>query len=161
MNTRTQNARRALIRPGRGFVVVTAGLLALTACGSGSDPATAGGGSCDTAKSKLKLAFVYAATDQNPFQEMALGAKAAAEEDGNVDLNEAAPTSVDGPKAVSLFQAASKTAEDGIAYETVTPDLFVRALNEATDDGIPVIAVGIDSLVRRRRESSQLAASAL
>src|SRR3954447_12007173 len=104
--------------------VAAAGLIALAGCGSGDSTSSAGGGNgCDTAKSKLKLAFVYAATDQNPFQEMALGAKAAADEDGNVDLNEAAPTSVDGPKAVSLFQAASKTATDGIAYETVTPDL--------------------------------------
>jgi ABC-type sugar transport system substrate-binding protein len=143
MSTGTKNTRRAPSRSGtRGVVVATAGLLVLAGCSSGSDPAAAGaGGSCDTAKSKLKLAFVYAATDQNPFQEMALGAKAAADEDGNVDLNEAAPTSVDGPKTVSLFQAASKTATDGIAYETVTPDLFVRALNEATDDGTPVIAV--------------------
>jgi ribose transport system substrate-binding protein len=116
------------------------GLLALAACGSGGSSASSGGG-CESATSKLNLAFVYAATDQNPFQEMALGAKAAADEDGNVKLNEVAPTSVDGPKAVALFQAASKTATDGIAYETVTPDLFVRPLNEATSDGLPVIAV--------------------
>ncbi|RSM64285.1 ribose ABC transporter substrate-binding protein [Actinoplanes sp. ATCC 53533] len=119
---------------------LTAGLLALTSCSSG-DSTTAGSGGCETATSKLNLAFVYAATDQNPFQEMALGAKAAADADGNVKLNEVAPTSVDGPKAVALFQAASKTATDGIAYQTVTPDLFVRPLNEATSDKTPVIAV--------------------
>ena len=127
----------------RGTALVAAGLLTLTACGSGDDSAAGGGsgGSCDTATSKLKLAFVYASTDQNPFQEMAMGAKAAAAEDGNVDLNETAPNTIDGPKEVSLFQAAAKTATDGIAYMTVTPDLFVRPLNEATDDGLPVIAV--------------------
>jgi len=120
---------------------MTAGLLALTSCSSGDSTTDAGGGGCDTATSKLNLAFVYAATDQNPFQEMALGAKAAADADGNVKLNEVAPNSVDGPKAVALFQAASKTATDGIAYQTVTPDLFVRPLNEATSDKTPVIAV--------------------
>ncbi|BCY09349.1 sugar ABC transporter substrate-binding protein [Actinoplanes sp. L3-i22] len=121
-------------------ICATAGLLALAGCDSGGSGDAAGGG-CDTAKSKLNLAFVYASTDQNPFQEMALGAKAAADEDGNVKLNEVAPTSVDGPKAVALFQSASKTASDGIAYQTVAPDLFVRPLNEATAAGTPVIAV--------------------
>jgi ribose transport system substrate-binding protein len=116
------------------------GLLALAACGSGGSSSASGGG-CDTATSKLNLAFVYAATDQNPFQEMALGAKAAADEDGNVKLNEVAPNTIDGPKQVSLFQAAAKTATDGIASQTVTPDLFVRPLNEATSDKIPLIAV--------------------
>ncbi|MFI5894514.1 sugar ABC transporter substrate-binding protein [Actinoplanes sp. NPDC051513] len=120
--------------------LAAAGLLALSGCGSGGSDA-AGSGGCDTATSKLNMAFVYASTDQNPFQEMALGAKAAADEDGNVKLNEVAPTSVDGPKAVALFQAASKTATDGIAYQTVTPDLFVRPLNEVTADKTPVIAV--------------------
>jgi ABC-type sugar transport system substrate-binding protein len=119
-----------------------AGLLVLAGCGSGDPSPAAGGGSgCDTAGSKLKLAFVYASTDQNPFQEMALGAKAAADQDGNVDLNEVAPNTIDGPKQVSLFQAAARTATDGIAYQTVTPDLFVRPLNEATSDKTPLIAV--------------------
>jgi ABC-type sugar transport system substrate-binding protein len=125
----------------RVTAVAAAGLLALAGCGSGGSTAAGGGSGCDTASSKLNLAFVYASTDQNPFQEMALGAKEAADEDGNVKLNEVAPNTIDGPKQVSLFQAAAKTATDGIAYETVTPDLFVRPLNEATSDKVPLIAV--------------------
>ena len=122
--------------------VAAAGLIVLAGCGSGDSTSSAGGGNgCGTATSKLNLAFVYASTDQNPFQEMALGAKAAADQDGNVKLNEVAPNTIDGPKQVSLFQAAAKTATDGIAYQTVTPDLFVRPLNEATADKIPLIAV--------------------
>jgi ribose transport system substrate-binding protein len=140
----TNSARR---QPDRGRTttrlgaLAASGLLALAGCGSGDSAAAGSGGGCGTAGSKLNLAFVYAATDQNPFQEMALGAKAAADADGNVKLNEVAPTSVDGPKEVSLFQAAAKTAADGIAYETVTPDLFVRPLNEATSAKVPVVAV--------------------
>lgn len=42
---------------------------------------------------------------------------------------------------MSLFQSAARTATDGVAYMTVTPDLFVRPLNTATDAGVPVIAV--------------------
>ena len=114
----------------------------VVACGdSGSTSSGSGSGGCGTANSKLNLAFVYADTTQNPFQEMALGAQAAADDDGNVNLQLSAPTGIDGPKEVSLFQAAARTAKDGVAYMTVTPDLFVRPLNTATDGGVPVIAV--------------------
>jgi ABC-type sugar transport system substrate-binding protein len=114
----------------------------LSACGStGSQTTSAAGGACATAGKKLDLAFVYASTTQNPFQEMAMGAQAAAADDGNVNLQLSAPTGIDGPKQVSLFQAAARTATDGVAYMTVTPDLFVRPLNTATDAGVPVIAV--------------------
>jgi ABC-type sugar transport system substrate-binding protein len=125
----------------RSVLVLGLGVLstALVACSeSGS---SGSGGSCETADKKLDLAFVYASTTQNPFQEMALGAQAAADDDGNVDLQLSAPTGIDGPKQVSLFQAAVRTATDGIAYMTVTPDLFVRPLNSAADADVPVIAV--------------------
>jgi ribose transport system substrate-binding protein len=125
-----------------GVATVLTTLSTVVACGdSGSGSAGSGGGSCDTANKKLDLSFVYADTTQNPFQEMALGAQAAADEDGNVNLQLSAPTGIDGPKEVSLFQAAARTAKDGVAYMTVTPDLFVRPLNTATDAGVPVIAV--------------------
>jgi hypothetical protein len=107
----------------------------LVACNSDTPDNTGGG--CDTANKKLELAFVYASTTQNPFQEMALGAQAAADADGNVNLLLSAPTGIDGPKQVSLFQAAARTATDGVAYMTVTPDLFVRPLNSATDSACP------------------------
>jgi len=126
-------------------VVTTAVVVAMstvTACSDNSTPNPgASGGGCDTANKKLNLAFVYASTTQNPFQEMALGAQAAADDDGNVNLQLSAPTGIDGPKEVSLFQAAARTATDGVAYMTVTPDLFLRPLNDAVDAKVPVIAV--------------------
>jgi ribose transport system substrate-binding protein len=122
--------------------VAVAAISAVTACSNNSSPSgNASGGSCDTATKKLNLAFIYASTTQNPFQEMALGAQAAADDDGNVKLTLQAPTGIDGPKEVSLFQAAARNSTDGVAYMTVTPDLFVRPLNDATDAGVPVIAV--------------------
>jgi ABC-type sugar transport system substrate-binding protein len=125
-----------------GVATVASVLSTVVAC-SNSGPTSAGGsgGSCDTATKKLDLAFVYADTTQNPFQEMALGAKAAADDDGNVNLQEQAPTGIDGPKEVSMLQSLTRTAKDGIAYQTVTPDLFVRPLKTATDAGVAVIAV--------------------
>ncbi|MBE1461945.1 sugar ABC transporter substrate-binding protein [Kibdelosporangium phytohabitans] len=113
----------------------------LVACGEGGSGSPNADGTCGSAGKKLDLAFVYASTTQNPFQEMALGAQAAADDDGNVNLQLSAPTGIDGPKQVSMFQAAARTSKDGIAYQTVTPDLFVRPLNTATDGGVPVVAV--------------------
>src|SRR5690242_14833000 len=100
----------------RSMAVLSAALLAslsaVTACGSSASSTQSSGSSCGTATKKLNLAFVYASTDQNPFQEMALGAQAAADDDGNVKLQLSAPTGIDGPKEVLLFQAASRTATD-------------------------------------------------
>lgn len=124
-----------------GAVAALTVLATMTACSDSGNTGSGPGGSCDTASKKLDLAFVYASTTQNPFQEMALGAQAAADDDGNVNLQLSAPTGIDGPKQVALFQAAARTAVDGVAYQTVTPDLFVRPLNSATDAGVPVIAV--------------------
>ena len=89
----------------------------------------------------LHLAFVYSTTSQNPFEEMAFGAKAGARDAGNVSLDETAPPTIDGSAEVSQFQAAIRTSPDGIAMETLTPDLFVRPLKQAADAGIPVVAV--------------------
>ncbi|WP_239003482.1 sugar ABC transporter substrate-binding protein [Nocardia panacis] len=90
---------------------------------------------------KLHMAFIYSTTSQNPFQEMAFGAKAAAEDVGGIDLVENAPPAINGPAEVSQFQAAIRTARDGIAMETLTPDLFVRPLQQARDAKVPVAAV--------------------
>ncbi len=94
-----------------------------------------------SADAPLKLAFVYATSTQNPFQEMAFGAKAAAADAGKVDLALSAPSGVDGPQEVQLFQSAIRNSKDGVALETLTPDLFVRPLNQATDLGVPIVAV--------------------
>ncbi|MEU4804205.1 sugar ABC transporter substrate-binding protein [Actinosynnema sp. NPDC023587] len=94
-----------------------------------------------SADTPLKMAFVYATSTQNPFQEMAFGAKAAAADAGNIDLTLSAPSQVDGPQEVQLFQSAIRNSKDGVALETLTPDLFVRPLNQATDLGVPIVAV--------------------
>ncbi|TDD77883.1 ribose ABC transporter substrate-binding protein [Actinomadura rubrisoli] len=87
------------------------------------------------------MGFVYASTTQNPFQEMALGAKAAADVDGKVTLNSAAPTGVNGPAQVQLFQSATRNSKDGIALQSLAPDLFVRPLVRAADTDVPTVAV--------------------
>lgn len=134
------------------LALLTAGALTLAACSG--DPASADtdqpaaasstngdAASCESADRTLDLAFVYATTGLSAFQEMALGAQAAADNDGNVDLTLSAPTAVDGPEQVSLFQAATRVAEDGIAYQSLAPDLLVRPLVDAVGAGIPIVAV--------------------
>ncbi|MEU5697181.1 sugar ABC transporter substrate-binding protein [Actinosynnema sp. NPDC020468] len=117
------------------FVAVgAAAAVLLSACGS-AEPAGSG------SDKPLKLAFVYATSTQNPFQEMAFGAKAAADDAGKVDLTLSAPTGINGSQQVSLFQSATRTATDGVALETLTPDLFVRPLNQATEQKVPLVAV--------------------
>ncbi len=135
MPTSTTNRPRR--RRVRSTVVLAGGaaaLLALTsACGSGNS--STGGG-----KAKPKLAFIYATTTQNPFQEMAYGAKAAAKDEG-ADLTASAPTGVNGPAQVPMFQSALRTSTDGVGLETLTPDLFVRPVQQGTDQGVPMVAV--------------------
>lgn len=142
-----RRARSALVALAAG------GVLAVSACssaGDGAKPANTGGSTtgtttaasnCETANKKLNLAFVYATTSQNPFQEMAMGAQAAANEDGNVDLTLAAPSSIDGAAEVQLLTAVAKKATDGIAWQSVTPDLFLRELQNIKSAKIPLVAV--------------------
>jgi ribose transport system substrate-binding protein len=119
--------------------------LALAACaavvaGCGSDDNAGGGGG---GSKSANVAFVYPTTETNFAQEMALGAKAAAADVPGVHLTESAPANVDGPKEVQLFQAATRTAKDGVAMMTLTPDLFQRPLLTASQDGVPLIAVDV------------------
>ena len=82
-------------------------VLALAVAGCGDDDGGGGGGGGDGGGGgEAKLAFVYPTTTTNFAQEMALGAKAAADDTKGVKLTESAPANVDGPKQVQLFQAA-------------------------------------------------------
>src|SRR5262249_34156120 len=77
---------------------------------------------------------------QNAFQEMADGSKAAAQ-DAGVTLTEQAPNGIDPASEVQMFQAATHTSPDGIAYMTTAPDVFVHPTRQATDQGIAVVAM--------------------
>jgi ABC-type sugar transport system substrate-binding protein len=117
--------------------------LALGACGSDSDDSSSGSGgstSAETAKD-VNLGMVVATSTQNAMQEMAFGAKAAADGTPGVNLKQAAPNGINGPEEVKLFSATTQTAKDGIAVMTTTPDLFARPFAQAVAKGIPVVAV--------------------
>lgn len=114
--------------------------IAPTESGSSSESSSAPA-ECPTADKKLNVAFVSATTSQNPMQEMAMGAQAAADEDGNTNLVSLAPPDVDGAKEVQMLESVTRTATDGIAWESVTPDLFLRPLQAVKAAGIPLVAV--------------------
>jgi ABC-type sugar transport system substrate-binding protein len=118
-------------------------LLALAVAGCGDDDGGAGAGGGGGGGGEAKLAFVYPTTTTNFAQEMALGAKAAADDTEGVKLVESAPANVDGPKQVQLFQAAVRSSPDGVAMMTLTPELFIRPLQQAGEDGVPLVAIDV------------------
>jgi ABC-type sugar transport system substrate-binding protein len=132
LGTASPRRRKTLV----AFAITSA--VALTAaCGSSGGETESGGSDVK----EVDLSFVYATSTINAMQEMAYGAKAAAEEREGVNFSEAAPAGVNGPQQVQMFQSAMQTSKDGIAMETLTPDLFVRPLEQATSSGIPIVSV--------------------
>jgi ribose transport system substrate-binding protein len=131
----------------RWLVAVAA--LALAGCGSANKSADSDSGSSSSSSGAsggaetANVAFVYPTTTTNFAQEMALGAKQAADDTPGVNLTESAPAEVNGPKQVQLFQAATRTSKDGVAMMTLTPDLFIRPLQTAASQNVPLVAVDV------------------
>jgi ribose transport system substrate-binding protein len=130
----------------KGRVLLALVAVVAVGCSSANKSAEktpAGGSSDGGGATTAKVAFIYPTTTTNFAQEMALGAKAAADDTDGVQLTEAAPPEVNGPKQVQLFQAATRTSKDGVAMMTLTPDLFIRPLQTAGSQGIPLVAVDV------------------
>jgi ribose transport system substrate-binding protein len=119
------------------FPALALGVVVVCACGStGTSRSSAG-------PKHVSISFVYASTTTNAMVEMAMGAKAAAEQSPGVDFTEAAPPGLTdaGVAEARLFQTAIETSKDGVAYETVAPDALVQPLREAHTTGVPLVAV--------------------
>jgi ABC-type sugar transport system substrate-binding protein len=122
----------------------------MAACGGSGDSAAGSDGG--KKPGDIHIAFIGADGSQNFAQEMLQGAKAAGKEFG-VDVQALAPTTLDGPAQVKLVQDAMRTATDGLAIETLTPDLLVRPMAQAVSKGIPVVAVDTPPLKGSNVES--------
>lgn len=109
-------------------------LLCLAAC-SGTTATTS-----NKKASDIHVGFVSETSSLNFALEMAAGAQYAANQ-YHVSAQIVAPPNVDDEAAVQLFQNLTRTATDGIAVETLAPDLFVRPEAAAVKQGIPIIAV--------------------
>jgi ABC-type sugar transport system substrate-binding protein len=109
--------------------------MAASACGSASSQSSSG-------LKHVNISFVYASTVLNAMQEMAIGARAGAEGSVGVTFNEVAPpgTAIDGPAEAGLFRTAAK-ASNGVAFQTLSPDVFFQPLQQAHSSGVPLVAV--------------------
>ncbi|QBD76678.1 sugar ABC transporter substrate-binding protein [Ktedonosporobacter rubrisoli] len=116
-------------------------LLILAAC-SGGATSTPGTGSTSGGKNPadIHLGFVTETSSLNFASEMAAGAQYAANQ-YHVKAQIVAPPNIDDQAAVKLFQDLTRTSRDGIAVETLAPDLFARPEADAVRAGIPIIAV--------------------
>jgi ABC-type sugar transport system substrate-binding protein len=128
----------------RAAAALVAGSMVVLTAACGSDDGGGGGGGGSDA-SDLKIAFIAADGSQNFAQEMMAGAEAAGEEFG-VDVQTLAPTKLDGPAQAKMIEDATRTATDGIAVMTLTPDVVTRPEARAVDAGIPVLAVDVPPL---------------
>lgn len=113
-------------------------LLFLVACGGSNTPSTTSGGGKNA--SDIHVGFVSETSSLDFAAEMAAGAQYAANQ-FHVNAQIVAPPNIDDEAAVKLFQDLTRTAKDGIAVETLAPNLFVRPETQAVQAGIPVIAV--------------------
>lgn len=63
-----------------------------------------------------------------------------------MDVQVLAPTALDGQAQVRMMEDAMRSAEDGIAIMSLTPDLLIRTQANAIDQGIPVVSVDVPAL---------------
>ncbi len=130
--------------PTKIFAVLTSGsmvlglLLFLVACGGSTTSSTTGGSGKNP--SDIHVGFVSETSSLNFAAEMAAGAQYAANQ-FHVNAQIVAPPNIDDEAAVKLFQDLTRTATDGIAVETLAPNLFVRPETDAVKKGIPIVAV--------------------
>ena len=109
------------------------GPAALASCESSSSSSTSSSGS--GGPRQVNLAYIYPGPFTNFALEMALGAKAAADHTPGVHFTESAPANNDGNAEVQLFQTATQTSRDGMAWMTQFPWLFTFIGNSNTQLG--------------------------
>lgn len=114
--------------------------LLLTACSGGISASSSGTTAGGKNPANIHVGFVSATSSLNFALEMAAGAQYAANQ-FHVSAQIVAPPGSDNEAEVKLFEDLTRTARDGIAVETIAPDLFVPAEAKAVSAGIPLIAV--------------------
>lgn len=135
----TKHTARGLRR--RGVLVATttvAALFALSACTSGQETATPNEGS-STKDGELTIAFLQKQGDQQYFIDEANGAKAAAEEAGDVTIN-VVDLGTDSNKAISEVEAAIAQQVDGIIIVVPDQQIGPQVIQLAEEAGIPIMA---------------------
>jgi len=116
-------------------------LLLLTACsGLGSSTSSTVPTTGGKNPASIHVGFITETTSEDFALEMAAGAQYAANQ-YHVSAQIVAPPTINHQAAIGLFDGLTKTARDGIAVETLAPNLFTLPEANAVSGGIPVIAV--------------------
>src|SRR6266700_876728 len=116
-------------------------LLLLTACsGLGSTTSSTVPTTGGKNPASIHVGFITETTSEDFALEMAAGAQYAANQ-YHVSAQIVAPPTINHQAAIGLFDGLTKTARDGIAVETLAPNLFTLPEANAVSGGIPVIAV--------------------
>jgi ribose transport system substrate-binding protein len=89
----------------------------------------------------VKLGFVYWETKTDAFVQMANGGQAVAALDPGVEVRIAAPDTGDPSRQAALFVPIAQTQTDGIVLQSLAADPLFRPVKDATDAGIPVVAI--------------------
>jgi ABC-type sugar transport system substrate-binding protein len=88
-----------------------------------------------------KLGFVYWETKTDAFVQMARGGQAVGQLDPTVEVKIAAPDTGDPSRQAALFVPIAQTQTDGIVLQSLASDPLLRPIKDATDAGIPVVAI--------------------
>jgi ribose transport system substrate-binding protein len=117
-------------------------LMLLSGCALQRGPGSRSAGTAPNPRNPagIHVGFVTETSSLDFALEMAAGAHYAAQQ-YHVSAQIVAPPNFDDPQALKLFQRLMRTARDGIAVETLAPDLFIASEAEAVRQGIPLIAV--------------------
>lgn len=112
-----------------GVALASCVLLSLASCGQQKSPANP------------KVAMVITDSKLDFAKEMGDGFAAGSRAAGGVDARVVSLDIRGGPPQEARFAQLTKTAHDGIAVETLAPELFAKPLDAAAAAGVPLIAV--------------------
>lgn len=119
-------------------VVATVAVLGLSACTTGLET-TENGGTGETVDGKITIAFLQKQGDQQYFVDEGTGAKAAADELGDVEIK-MVDLGTDSNKAISELDSVIAQGVDGIIIVVPDQQIGPQVIQAATTAGIPIMA---------------------
>lgn len=136
-----------MARIGRWFALAAAASLALAACGQGGNGGEGGGGQDGGAQGGLvergdiRIVMVTHGPPADPFWSIAKNGADQAANDLGIDFEYRAPSSFDVVEIQQLMESAIATEPDGLAVTIADTDALAPVVQQATDQGIPVIVL--------------------
>ena len=128
------------------YALIAAAMLLLASCSLPGSPSSGNSQTPIKNPADIHVGFISATAGLDFALEMAAGAQYAANQ-FHVQAQIVAPaTNGDGHEEVTMFQKLAQTAHDGIAVETLAPDLFIQPEANAIKQGIPIVAVDTTGL---------------